>query len=87
VDSGSATTEDAPAEKEVNGHNEAEEENEEGHTEDSDEDSADSVDKAVEEETTLKRKDALTEVEEDSPKKKKLIDSDEKEPEAATAEA
>merc|ERR1711931_492279 len=42
--------------------------------------------KAEEEETTLKRKDAPTEVEEDSPKKKKLIDSDEKEPEAAAVE-
>merc|ERR1712135_48851 len=71
----STTTEDKPAEPEVNGN---------GHTEETEEEEGNGdVKETEEEETTLERKDAPTEVEEDSPKKKKLIDADEKEAEAA----
>merc|ERR1712212_1409679 len=59
----STTTEDKPAEPVENGNDDAEEENGTGHAEETEK-----------EETTLKRKDAPTEVKEDSPKKKKLID-------------
>merc|ERR1711915_1025773 len=69
VDLESKTTE---AEHEENGNGKAETEDGNGHGEETEK-----------EETTLKRKDAPTEVEEDSPKKKKLIETDEKEPEAA----
>merc|ERR1712096_239057 len=92
----STTTEDEPVEPEVNGNGKAEEENgnghtEEtekegnGHTEETEKEGNGHTEETEEEETTLKRKDAPTEVEEDSPKKKKLIDSDEKE--AAAVEA
>merc|ERR1712033_85203 len=79
----STTTEDEPAEPEVNGNGKVDEENGNGHTEETEKDGNGHVEETEEEETTLKRKDAPTEVEEDSPKKKKLIDSDEKAPEAA----
>merc|ERR1712126_65682 len=79
----STTTEDKPAEPEVNGNGKAEEENGNGHTEETEEEANGDVKETEEEETTLKRKDAPTEVEDDSPKKKKLIDADEKEAEAA----
>merc|ERR1712126_555908 len=79
----STTTEDKPAEPEVNGNGKAEEENGNGHTEETEEEGNGDVKETEEEETTLKRKDAPTEVEDDSPKKKKLIDADEKEAEAA----
>merc|ERR1712126_79806 len=79
----STTTEDKPVEPEVNGNGKAEEENGNGHTEETEEEANGDVKETEEEETTLKRKDAPTEVEEDSPKKKKLIDADEKEAEAA----
>merc|ERR1712119_101126 len=83
----STTTEDEPVEPEVNGNGKAEEENGNGHKEDSEKESNGHTEETEEEETTLKRKDAPTEVEKDSPKKKKLVDSDEKEPEAAAVEA
>merc|ERR1712189_37132 len=79
----STTTEDKSVEPEVNGNGKAEEENGNGHTEETDEEANGDAKETEEEETTLKRKDAPTEVEEDSPKKKKLIDADEKEAEAA----
>merc|ERR1719495_2079612 len=79
----STTTEDDPAEPEANANGKSEEENGNGHTEETEKDGNGHVEETEEEETTLKRKDAPTEVEEDSPKKKKLIDADEKEPEAA----
>merc|ERR1712055_723470 len=81
----STTTEDKPVEPEVNGNGKAEEENGNGHTEETEKEGNGHTEETEEEETTLKRKDAPTEVEEDSPKKKKLIDSDEKE--AAAVEA
>merc|ERR1711931_522067 len=78
----STTTEGKPVEPdEVNGNGKAEEENGNGHTEEIEKGGNGRTEETEEEETTLKRKDAPTEVEEDSPKKKKLIDSDEKEPE------
>merc|ERR1712126_256339 len=81
-----STTEDKPAEPEVNGNGKAEEENGNGHTEEPEEEEGNGdVKETEEEETTLKRKDAPTEVEEDSPKKKKLIDADEKEAEVVEA--
>merc|ERR1711973_442587 len=79
----SPPTEDKPAEPEVNGDGKAEEENGNGHTEETEEEGNGDAKETEEEETTLKRKDAPTEVEEDSPKKKKLIDAEEKEAEAA----
>merc|ERR1712136_250691 len=80
----STTTEDKPVEPEVNGNGKAEEENGNGHTEETEEEEGNGdVKETEEEETTLKRKDAPTEVEDDSPKKKKLIDADEKEAKAA----
>merc|ERR1712119_90762 len=81
----STTTEDEPVEPEVNGNGKAEEENGNGHTEETEKEGNGHTEETEEEETTLKRKDAPTEVEEDSPKKKKLVDSDEKE--AAAVEA
>merc|ERR1712212_907430 len=83
----STTREDKPVEPEVNGNGKADEENGNGHTEETEKEGNGHTEETEEEETTLKRKDAPTEVEEDSPKKKKLIDSDEKEPEAAAVEA
>jgi hypothetical protein len=82
----STTTEEPAAEPEVNGNGKAEEEN--GHTEENGEAEAteETEETTEEEETTLKRKEAPTEIE-DSPKKKKLIDAEEKEPEAAAVEA
>lgn len=84
----STTTEEEPAvEPEVNGNGKVEEENGNGHAEEEKNgDENTDGNGHVEEETTLKRKDAPTEVDE-SPKKKKLIDCDEKEPEAAAVEA
>merc|ERR1712142_451819 len=82
----STTTEDKPVEPEVDGNGKAEEENGNGHTEETEKEGNGHIEETEEEETTLKRKDAPTEVE-DSPKKKKLIDSDEKEAEAAAVEA
>merc|ERR1712042_339539 len=79
----STTTEDKPVEPEVNGNGKAEEENGNGHTEETEKEGNGHIEETEKEETTLKRKDAPTEVEEDSPKKKKLIETDEKEPEAA----
>merc|ERR1712135_40267 len=65
----STTTEDKPVEPEVNGNGKAEEENGNGHTEETEEEEGNGDVKETEEE--------------DSPKKKKLIDADEKEAEAA----
>merc|ERR1719209_898185 len=81
----STTTEDEDAKHEENGNDKVEEENGEDHTEETEKDSNGHTEETEEEETTLKRKDAPTEVEEDSPKKKKLIDGDEKEPVAVEA--
>jgi len=85
----STTTEEEPAEPEPekNGDSKTEEENGNGHADEAEEDSNGHVEETEEEETTLKRKDAPTEVEADSPKKKKLVDSEEKEPEPAAVEA
>merc|ERR1712212_288961 len=69
------TTEDKPVEKDSK-NVDKEEENGNGHAEEADG-----------EEATLKRKDAPTEIEEDSPKKKKLLDADEKEAEPPAVEA
>ena len=67
-------------EPEVNGNGEAEEEkNGNGHVE---EPEKEENGEPAEDESTLKRKDAPTEVE-DSPKKQKLVDSEEKEAEVA----
>merc|ERR1711915_141270 len=84
VEPESTTTEES-AEPEENGNGEAKEENGNDHTEETENDVNGHLEEAKEQETTLKRKDAPTEVEEDSLKKKKLIDSDEKE--AAVVEA
>merc|ERR1712039_814837 len=84
----STTTEEEAVEPEVNGNGKVEEKNGNGHTEEAEAKAEENghSEETKEEETTLKRKDAPTEVE-DSPKKKKLIDSEEKEPEAVTVEA
>merc|ERR1711915_982562 len=85
----STTTEEEPTEpeSEKNGDSKTEEENGNGHADEAEEDANGHVEETEEEETTLKRKDAPTEVDADSPKKKKLVDSEEKEAEPAAVEA
>jgi len=83
----STTMESVEPEPEKNGKGKTEEENGNGHTEADEEDGNGHVEESEEEETTLKRKDAPTEIEEDSPKKKKLVDSEEKEAEPTAVEA
>ena len=80
----STTSEDQPVEPETNENGKAEEKTGNGHTE-TEEDGNGHVEETEGEETKLKRKDAPTEVDEGSPKKKKLVDSDEKEPAAVEA--